>query len=66
MLPEFTYWILVWWGGWFALLLDWYSKSGKPKISPMVAFFMAVFAGLIPLIIVFYITVEVSNKLRRK
>lgn len=50
IVPDWALWLLIWWAGWFAILLTWYDNNRKPSLSLMTCFFMFLMAGFAPLV----------------
>lgn len=48
IVPDWAFWTIVWWAGWFAILLFWYENTKKERMKPLVCFFLFVFSGLMP------------------
>lgn len=47
-MPDWALWILIWWAGWFLILLTWYDKQKKQPLTILVCVFMFFLAGTIP------------------
>ena len=51
---EWLFWVSLWWVVWYAILMEWYSRGVKagtrPKMHPLVAFMMFLFAGFTPIV----------------
>ena len=64
IVPDWLFWLILWWAAWFAAFLSWYGVNNhKPRDNiGLVIFFVAMFAGLMPLIIVFAIIRKLMGK----
>lgn len=49
IVPDWLFWLIVWWAGWFAILLTWYERCKKDRMTPLVAFFTFIIVGFVPL-----------------
>lgn len=53
-MSEVAYWIILWWGFWYAIFLTWYSRQmldgKKSPVTPSEAFFMFLLSGLGPIL----------------
>lgn len=50
IVPDWAFWLVVWWAGWFAILLSWYERNKKERLSLRTCFFMFLLAGLTPFV----------------
>jgi hypothetical protein len=53
IMPNWLFWLIVWWSMWFMLSLFWYDIK-KKHLSLSVAFFMFLFSGFTPLIMLIF------------
>jgi predicted membrane channel-forming protein YqfA (hemolysin III family) len=63
IVPDLVFWLIVWWAGWFAILLIWYDKKQKEPMTVLVCFFMFAFSALIPLFAIYH---TIRKALKRK
>lgn len=62
IVPDWLFWLIVWWAGWFAILLTWYANNRKEPLTLTTCFFMFLLSGLmLP-----YGIILAINKLTRK
>ena len=52
MLPDWLFWLILWWAAWFAAFLSWHVHTNRGRIEPLVLVFIALFSGVMPLMIV--------------
>lgn len=50
IVPDWAFWLVVWWAGWFAILLTWYESNKKEPLSGWTCFFMFLMAGFAPIL----------------
>lgn len=55
IVPDWLFWLIVWWAGWFSILLIWYDRAKKERLHPLAAFLMFVMVGFIPIIAIVWI-----------
>jgi uncharacterized membrane protein len=60
--PEWAIWLMIWWVGWFTILLTWYEQNKKEKLHVMTSIIMFLLAGLLPLIGIISLIVKAIKK----
>lgn len=50
IVPSWSLWLLIWWAGWFLILLTWYEGNKKEPLSIATCFFMFLMAGFAPIV----------------
>ncbi len=52
IVPDWLFWLILWWAAWFAAFLTWYTKLNRGPIPALVLFFIAVLGGVLPILII--------------
>lgn len=56
------FWLIVWWCGWFFLMLFWYEAKKKEPLDLKVAFMMFVLSGFTPLIAIWFAIKKLADR----
>lgn len=54
IVPDWAFWLIVWWAGWFAILLIWYDHTQPKPLTVLICVFMFLLSGLIPLFVIYH------------
>lgn len=54
-MPNWLFWLIVWWAGWFGILLTWHDRCKKERMTPLVAFITFIIVGFVPLFAITWI-----------
>ena len=54
IVPNWLFWITVWWAAWFVAFLLWFAKNRAEKINLLVLFFIAIICGITPFIVIYH------------
>lgn len=54
IVPNWLFWIIVWWASWLVLYLLWFSKNRAERINLTVLFFVALICWIAPFIAIFH------------
>lgn len=54
IVPNWLFWIIVWWAACFAALLLWHAKNRSEKISFISLLFIALFCWTVPFFTIYY------------
>ena len=54
IVPNWLFWIIVWWSSWLVIYLMWFAKNRSERINLTVLFFVALICGFAPFLAIFH------------
>jgi hypothetical protein len=45
IVPDWLFWLIIWWAGWFAILLIWYDNNKKEPLTILSCFLLFLMSG---------------------